>query len=217
MRCPSSSCHLGPHCWQDPHGKKHHALRSHHLKRLIAFVEKGGTLESHGDVLDSFREELYLEERQRLESQQSKNKMGGTWGNSLPINININGIPPSSQTQVSDSTATPAMRPPAQAQVQEKDDLNIPGLRDVAVKKYTAWHEANVEDDALKAQFRQARDVALANGLDLKLIHEDHDPSFFTDKGIMVGIARQFVRDIGTWVRSLDSVPPPEEASLMVA
>ena len=21
MRCPSPSCHLGPHCWQDPHGK----------------------------------------------------------------------------------------------------------------------------------------------------------------------------------------------------
>jgi hypothetical protein len=60
----------------------------------------------------------------------------------------------------------------------------------VAVKQYTAWHEAKVEDDALKAQFRQARDVALANGLDLKLIHDDQNPSFFIDKGIMVGIAR---------------------------
>ncbi|CEJ61521.1 hypothetical protein PMG11_10052 [Penicillium brasilianum] len=209
MRCPSSSCHLGPHCWQDPHGKKHHALRSHHLKRLIAFVEKGGTLESHGDVPNSFREELYLEERQRLESQQSKNKMGGSWGGSLPINININGMPPSFQAQVPSSAAIPP-----QAQVQ--NDLNIPGLRDVAVKQYTAWHEANVEDDALKAQFRQARDVALANGLDLKLIHDDQNPSFFVDKGIMVGIARQFVRDIGTWVRSLDSVPSTEEASVVV-
>jgi hypothetical protein len=42
--------------------------------------------------------------------------------------------------------------------------------------------------------------MALANGLDLKLVYEDQDPSFFIDKGIMVGIARQFVRDIDRWV-----------------
>ncbi len=98
MRYPSSSCHLGPHCWQDPYGRKHYALSSHHLKRLIAFVEKGGTLESHSDVRDTFREELYLGELHRLKSQQSKkNKMVGTWGSFLPINININRIPSSSQ------------------------------------------------------------------------------------------------------------------------
>jgi hypothetical protein len=119
-------------------------------------------------------------------------------------------MPPSSQTQVPSPAAIPA-----QAQVQ--NNLNIPGLRNVAVKQYTAWHEANVEDDALKAQFRQARDVALANRLDLKLIHNDQNPSFFVEKGIMVGIARQFVRDIVFWVRSLDSVPQTEEASLVVS
>jgi len=96
------------------------------------------------------------------------------------------------------------MLPLAQAQVQ--DGLKILGLQDVAVKQYTVWHEANVEDDALKAQFRQAHDVAWANGLDLKLIHGDQNPSSFIDKEILVGIARQFVRDIGTWVRSLDRV-----------
>ena len=41
------------------------------------------------------------------------------------------------------------------------DGLNIPGLRDVAVRGYSAWHEANVGDDNLKAQFRQACDAAL--------------------------------------------------------
>lgn len=39
MRCPSPSCHLGPHCWQDPHGKRHCQLRTHHLKRLVGYVE----------------------------------------------------------------------------------------------------------------------------------------------------------------------------------
>jgi hypothetical protein len=208
MRCPSSSCHLGPHCWQDPHGKKHHALRSHHLKRRIAFVEKGNTLQSHEDVPEIFRQELYMEERQRLENQQSKkNNMSGIPGN-FPINININGMQPSSQTENHEISATQAMVSPPQAQV--KEDFNIPGLRDVAVREYSAWHEANVADDHLKAQFRQACDIALANGLDLQLIHEDQDPSFFINQGIMVGIARQFVRDVVKWVRSVNIVPPIE-------
>jgi hypothetical protein len=47
------------------------------------------------------------------------------------------------------------------------EDFNIPGLRDEAVREYTAWHKINVGDDNLKAQFREARDIALANSLDL--------------------------------------------------
>lgn len=39
--------------------------------------------------------------------------------------------------------------------MQVNDDFNIPGLRDVAVREYSAWHEANVADDCLKAQFRE--------------------------------------------------------------
>jgi len=72
------------------------------------------------------------------------------------------------------------------------DDLNIPGLRDEAVINYSAWHEANVGDDNLKAQCRKTCNVALANDLDLKLTHEGQDPSFFIDKGVIIGIARQF-------------------------
>jgi hypothetical protein len=64
----------------------------------------------------------------------------------------------------------------------------------------------------LKAHFRETRDVALANSLDLQLIHEDQDPSFFIDKGIVVGIARQVVRDIAKWIRSVRNVSSVEEA-----
>ena len=28
-------CHLGPHCWWDPAGKKHYKLKTHQLKGLI--------------------------------------------------------------------------------------------------------------------------------------------------------------------------------------
>jgi hypothetical protein len=71
MHCPSPSCHLGPHCWQDPHGKKHYQLRTHHLKRLTAYVEGVGILQCQDDLPDAVREELFLEEQQRLESNRA--------------------------------------------------------------------------------------------------------------------------------------------------
>ncbi|KAF3400082.1 hypothetical protein F1880_008413 [Penicillium rolfsii] len=92
--------------------------------------------------------------------------------------------------------------------------LKIPGPWEISVKKYIAWHEANVSDNNLKAQFRQACDAALASGLDLELIFQDQYPSFFTDKEIMVGFARQFVRDIGRWAHDIKEVVPAEEAVL---
>ncbi|KAJ5917545.1 hypothetical protein N7466_011099 [Penicillium verhagenii] len=151
MRCPSSSCHLGPHCWQNPHGKKHYTLRSHHLKRLIAFVEKGNTLQSHEDVPEVFHEELFMEEQQRLENQQYKKKNMSSIPSSCPINININGMQTSSQSERLDSSAKSAMLPSPMTLVN--DDFTIPGLRDVAVREYSAWHEANVADDHLKHDF----------------------------------------------------------------
>jgi len=41
MYCPSSSCHLGRYCWQDPYGKKHYGLGTHQLKLFIVFVHVG--------------------------------------------------------------------------------------------------------------------------------------------------------------------------------
>lgn len=146
-------------------------------------------MQSHEDVPDNSHEELYMEERHRLESQQSqKNKMVGILGSCQPININFNGMQSSPQQDTSNPTTASAMVLAPNDQVME--DLNLTGLRDEAVKDYGAWHESNVGDENLKAQFRQACNVALANGLDLRLIHEDQDPLFFINKGIAVGIAR---------------------------
>ncbi|EPS32153.1 hypothetical protein PDE_07113 [Penicillium oxalicum 114-2] len=57
MRCPGPPCrHEGQYCWQDPEGKRHHRLQTHHLKALIKYVEQGGVLKTHADVPDSVRE-----------------------------------------------------------------------------------------------------------------------------------------------------------------
>lgn len=90
MRCDSPSCHLGPYCWLDPMGKKHYQLKTHHLRRLVTYVEKGGVLDSHKDVPEAVREELYMEEQQKTEKDKRKGdpylSRGGPYA---PININV--------------------------------------------------------------------------------------------------------------------------------
>lgn len=41
------------------------------MKALVKYVEQGGTLETHGDVPNTIRDQLYAEERQQIEKRQS--------------------------------------------------------------------------------------------------------------------------------------------------
>ena len=43
--------------------------------------------------------------------------------------------------------------------------------------------------------------MALQHGLDLQQIHDDQDPDFFILRGIKIGVARRFIRDIEYWVQ----------------
>ncbi|KUM57422.1 hypothetical protein ACN42_g9767 [Penicillium freii] len=202
MRCDSSTCQHGPHGWVDPMGKKHYPLKSHHIKRLISHVEKGGVLESHKDVPEAVRDELYREEQDRLE--RDRRKGGHVTGAGLPyppINIHLS----SSQSaphglEISD--------PKAANNLQLPSSLDIPGMRDVVVKEYSEWQVSNVENDSLKTAFREVCDVMLENGLDLEQVYRDQDPTFFIAKGIKIGIARRFVEDIGKWVQNVKNAIP---------
>lgn len=90
--CSSLLYYLDRYCWQDLYRKKHYGLRTHYLKCLIAFVEKGGTIQSYKDVPDNIREDLYIEERHRLENQQSKNTKITDIPGSCSINFNFNKV-----------------------------------------------------------------------------------------------------------------------------
>jgi hypothetical protein len=198
MRCPGAPCHLGPHCWRDPDGKKHYKLKTHHLKSLIRHVEQGNELHTHDDVPEDIRQQLYAEEQQWLERRQKQT--GTSTANFPPINI-TNVLPPQSyQTPSGTSQARTAAIGPS-SNSAEVIPLDIPGLRDVAVRKYSKWQQSNVNDDQLKLEFQKACDVTLADGLDLEQLHEDQDFDFFIDKGVKRGIARRFVRDIDQWVK----------------
>ncbi|KAL4981369.1 hypothetical protein BDW68DRAFT_192993 [Aspergillus falconensis] len=89
MRCPGKPCDLGIWCWQDPTGKKHYSLKTHHLINVVKYVrDENGTLETHDDVPGRIREQLCAEEQQRSRSRVQKGPSVSTsTGN--PININL--------------------------------------------------------------------------------------------------------------------------------
>lgn len=160
------------------------------------YVDQGGVLTSHDDVPETIREQLYIQEQQRLERQK-----GGLQSSPGYPPINITNVLPAQSSNLSAlSTPTPmvAMCPGKTA----PDFLEIPGLRDLAVTEYSDWQQSQVSDEKLKAEFRKARDTALEDGLDLMQVHEDQDPEFFIKNGVKRGIARRFVGDINYWVKN---------------
>lgn len=197
MRCPGPPCrHEGQYCWQDPVGKRHYKLRTHQLRSLVRYVEKGGTLETHDDIPDSLREQLYAEDNERITKQQKHTNLSS--GSMCPP-ININVLPTqASQAVMSDANSSSPF--PSRTPI---DPVNVPGLHDVAVAEYSDWQQSRVSSEALKDDIRKARDLVLANGLDLKQIHGDQDPDFFIKQGVKVGVARRFVCEITEWVNSL--------------
>ena len=156
----------------------------------MTYVEKGGVLDSHKDVPEAVREELHIEEQQKMEKAKRKgDPYLGQGGPYPPININVLV----SQSPVPGIGVSRKIDNPS-----AMDPLEIPGPRDLAVKVYSEWQQSHVTDDGLKDRFRQACDVMLDDGLDLEQVYKDRDPEFFIGKGIKKGIARRFVEDIAS-------------------
>jgi hypothetical protein len=123
MRCPRPPCNLGPYCWRDNVGKKHYKLKTHRLKSLIRHVEQGGTLETHDDIPDDIREQIYAEEQQDVERQRKRR--ASTIAGLPPINITNVLL---SQTPTSSTEMVPS---------KPSSPLEIPGQLDVAIRKYS--------------------------------------------------------------------------------
>jgi hypothetical protein len=198
MRCPGPPYHLGPHCWRDPVGKKHYKLKTHHFRRLIRYAEQGHPIRTHDDVPEDIRDELYAEEHQRLEKRQAASTKSPP--SMAPINITnvLPGNSPQASVPASYAGAPPSMQLPDSLPA---DPLDIPGLRDTAVREYSEWQQSRVGDKLLKDEFQKACDAILMEGLDLELVHEDQDTEYLVRNGVKRGIARRFVRDIGPWAK----------------
>ena len=135
MRCPGSPCPWGRYCWIDPVGKKHYPLLTHHFKDLVRFVERGGKLETHDDVPQSIRQELYDEEKKRRDRKSGK--VAGSPGGSSAVTINI--LPGHAQQATQSSGRAHSIGPVQIWGSSLADDLDIEGPRDVAVKEFSKW------------------------------------------------------------------------------
>jgi hypothetical protein len=189
FRCPGSPCDRGPYCWIDPVGKQHYNMRSNHLKAIIDKIQKGRVVKSHNDVPDEIREQLYREERQRLERQPKTNNVSSPFPP-----INITNVLPQSQSLITSSNA-----PTPQGDVRPCGNvcLAIPGPWDLAVKEYTEWQQSNVVDEKLKAEFSRACEVVLEDGMGLEQVYEDQSPGFF----IQMASSRESLVDLSVVLR----------------
>ncbi|KAL2801614.1 hypothetical protein BJX63DRAFT_169250 [Aspergillus granulosus] len=71
MQCNVRSYQLNSDwCWEDPKDSKHYKLREPHIDRLVDYVEKGGKLESHGDVPRDICRDLILESQTGRKSKK---------------------------------------------------------------------------------------------------------------------------------------------------
>ncbi|KAG4428853.1 hypothetical protein IFR05_015665, partial [Cadophora sp. M221] len=195
MRCPGPPCHLGPHCWRDPVGKKHYKLRTQHLKSLVRHVKEGYELKTHADVPEEVRQQLYAEDQQGLERrQQTASKSAAIFP---PINItNMLPYQPPSGSLVAE---TPDSSMPSMSSAKR---LNIPGPLNEAVKDYCAWQQSRFTKTSVKEEYQKACDFMIKDCLTLDLIYQDPNSKYLTDHGVKRGVAKHIVRDIDDWVRN---------------
>ncbi|KAL2826367.1 hypothetical protein BJY01DRAFT_241374 [Aspergillus pseudoustus] len=197
MRCPGS-CELGPHCWQDPYGKKHYKLYRDEILSLVRYVQSGKRLDSHDDVPGMIRDQIYRAERRRLEGQKGHNRISSE-SNYPPITIT--NVLPAQPSQLAISSSPPSSEGISTSSANSSR-LNITGLRDANVQAYCDWQQSQVGHASWKVEFQKACDVALDDGLDLDQIDELSDPEYFKNRGVKWGIARRFVKDIRYWAET---------------
>jgi len=188
IRCNIRVCPLrSDWCWEDPRDKKHYKLRAPHLERLIEYIDGGGILDCHDDVPSDIRRDLVLESQ-----VGRKSKKTDTTSIESPYSPTIINVLPAQTTSA--STVTSLL-----PKLISNEPLTIPGSREEAVRDYCKWLESRATDEAYKADFRKVCQVTLDNRLDLELILEDPDTGFFVQRGIQIGTARRFLRDINEW------------------
>ncbi|KAI9036192.1 uncharacterized protein KD926_002222 [Aspergillus affinis] len=126
-------------------------------------MEDGNVLETHDDVPYEVRERLYAEdEKQRKKAQKSINPANG-----LIQPINFHFLPaqlPQASTVPTDNIDGHTSRS------DQAENIDIPGLFEVAVDNYTDWQLSRVNCEV--------------------------KPEFYVEQGVKIGVARRFVRDI---------------------
>jgi hypothetical protein len=194
LRYPGPPCDFGLYCWQDTEKKRHYKLLGHHLRNLVKFVQRGSKLESHNNVPQDVRTQLYTEQQQQQDRKRKRRDSGSSTGHPMIINNYIPKYPRQSGSTV-DLTDISSSR---------SCFLTIPGLRDEGVKAYSKWHCLKVGCPTQRQHYEVARDLTLGRGDDLELVYEDKNAQFYIELGVLEGVARRWVRDVEAFLDEYD-------------
>ena len=143
------------------------------MRTLVRHVEEGGRMDSHADVPESVRQQLYAEQQEHGQRQQKT------------AAANVNGFPPITINIIMPGTAAPssdaALEDAANFSTSKSAwiSLGLSGFRAAELREYSEWHQLRVYDVDLKADYTKARDVALADAVDLDVISHDNNPDYF--------------------------------------
>jgi hypothetical protein len=193
FHCRGHPCNKGPYCWCDPVGKRHYKLNSDTMQSLVDYALAGNTLESHGDVPQNIRQQLYDEEAMSLERHQKKTAVSTSSLPNLPITITmLQSASPQTSGALSESVET--LGSCAVPQSTKRKRLDLPGYLDEQVEDYCKWQKSRVRRLKTKLGY---------DGRDLELIRQDPDPKFLTDNGVEKGVADHIVNDIDYWAGAI--------------
>ncbi|KAK0367742.1 hypothetical protein CLIM01_14901 [Colletotrichum limetticola] len=184
MRCPGAPCDNGQWCWQDRAQKMHHKLLDHHMRDLIRWVQQGHNLDTHDDVPEEIRAQLYAQEQQGR--KRKRQDSGSDSAGHVPVIIH-NHIP---DYVAASDRASPDLGSPVSPPSRPLP-LCVTGLRDDAVEAYCKWHCSKVRSPTQKRYFELTYNLTIERGLDLELVHEDNDAQFFIKQGVLEGVARR--------------------------
>ncbi|KAK7937619.1 uncharacterized protein PG986_014487 [Apiospora aurea] len=161
---------------------------------MIKFVQAGGALQSHDDIPEDIRAQIYAEVQQDVDRRRKRRAPSVS---SCPP-INITNVLPTQSPQASITQPGGPQPGPVGSGVR-KTRLQIPEPLDDAVRSYTDWQQSRFSSISTHMEYQKACRLTLDECLDLELVSERQDVEFYTKNGVKQGVAHRFVRDIELW------------------
>ncbi|KAK1086662.1 hypothetical protein LTR33_001462 [Friedmanniomyces endolithicus] len=181
--------------WRDPHGGKHYKLLTTHMKQLVLHMQNRNKFESHNDVPDTVRQELYAEAGQRTERHRNTRR-------SLSSTPHTQALLSTPAPTPGDMQCSPGQTPLSVVAVipSTLERLDIPGCYEDAISDYVKWQQAQAKTEEWIAQFARASNILLTRGYQLGLFYERQLIALLTTEGVLEGIALSIHSDIKDWL-----------------
>lgn len=119
----------------------HLKLRDHNLEELVKYVQQGYKLETHDDVPEEIRVQLYAEDQQGRKRKRQYSGLDRSYTPVVSHNYMLGqALVPADVTSLDQRSCVCARQPP----------LCIPRLREDAIKGFHEWHRLQVRTETQK-------------------------------------------------------------------